>query len=51
MLPKELFCKILVFWTYYITSSWNKLIVCVQILVGFGFNSDEHLEGQLLLGE
>ena len=24
---------------------WNKLIVCVQILVGFGFNSDEHLEG------
>ena len=24
---------------------------CVQILVGFGFNSDEHLEAQLLLGE
>ena len=51
VLPKELFYKILVFWNYYITSSWNKLIVCVQILVGFGFNSDEHLEGQLLLGE
>ena len=29
--------------------NWNKWIVCVQILVGF--NSDEHLEGQLLLGE
>ena len=31
--------------------NWNKWILCVQILVGFGFNSDEHLEGQLLFGE
>ena len=45
MLPKELFNVTYIFGNCLITSSWNKLIVCVQILVGFEFNSDEHLEG------
>ena len=48
MLPKELCNVTSAFKTCQITSSWNILIVCVQILVGFGFNSHEHLEGQLV---
>ena len=48
MLPKELFKVTYIFENSEITSSWNKLIVCVQILVGFGFNSNEHLAGQLV---